>query len=75
MIIELGEGIALAVITGAISGATAFAAQRVELKYMKRDIRDARRSGDRANFRLDSMGVKPGGERFYERAGEGTETF
>lgn len=70
MVIELGEAFMLAGVTGIVSGVSAFAAQRVELKYIKRDVRDARRSGDRANFRLDSMGAKPAGERFYERNGE-----
>lgn len=70
MIIELSDAITLIGGTGVTSAAASWAAMRVTLTYMKRDIREAKRSGDRANFRLDNMGVKPGMDRYFDREDE-----
>lgn len=55
MMVEIGEAVFIAGATGLTSAIASWAAMRVTLTYMKRDITRAQSTGDRANERIDGI--------------------
>ena len=54
---EWVSSIVQAVIGGLITGGAAWTAIRVELKWLRRDVDEARRDVRRAHERIDSLGA------------------
>lgn len=71
MIVEITDTVAtfaIAGLTGAASALTSWAAMRVTLSYMKRDIARAQATADAAHSRIDSVLGFRGGNRAYDPA-------
>lgn len=58
----------VAAVTGITSAGGSWAAMRVTLAYMKRDIQRAQNTADGAHGRIDSLLGWPGGKRSYDPA-------
>lgn len=69
MMIEIGETVgtfAVAAMTGLVSSVASWAAMKVTLKYMAKDIERAQDTADNAHERIDKALGYNGGKRHYD---------
>lgn len=62
----LPDNVSLAILTACASFIASYAATKVTLRYMERDIMRAQATADGAHGRIDSILGYPGGKRSYD---------
>lgn len=60
------DALAVAAVTGIVSAIGTWAALKIEIRYLKRDVKRAQSTADDAHGRIDELAGLPGGRRRYD---------